>query len=82
MSTSYCLHCKKQTANRGERMTTTKSGRSQVMSQCAQCGKKKARFVKKGGGIFGSLGDALGNIGGAFGSLGHGIDRGFGAVGI
>ena len=46
MST-YCLKCKKDTANIDPKMVKTKNNRLHMQSKCSVCGTKKSRFVKK-----------------------------------
>ena len=43
---SYCLKCRKITANINPRVSKTGNGRTMVLSKCAKCGSKKSRFVK------------------------------------
>ena len=46
MST-YCVKCKRKTDHVDSKMLKTKSGRTMVLSKCAVCSCKKARFMKK-----------------------------------
>ena len=51
---SYCLKCKKDTENINPRVSSTKNGRTRILSKCAISGSKKSRFIKK---------DLLSNLG-------------------
>ena len=44
---TYCLKCKKDTANIDPKMFKTKNNRSLMQSECSVCGTKKSRFVKE-----------------------------------
>ena len=44
---TYCLKCKKDTANIDPKMVKTKNNRLHMQSKCSVCGTKKSRFVKK-----------------------------------
>ena len=44
---TYCLKCKKDTANIDLKMVKTKNNRLPMQSKCSACGTKKSRFVKK-----------------------------------
>ena len=44
---TYCLKCKKDTANTDPKMFKTKNNRLLMQSKCSVCGTKKSRFVKK-----------------------------------
>ena len=44
---TYCLKCKKDTANIDIKMVKTKNNRLPMQSKCSACGTKKSRFVKK-----------------------------------
>ena len=44
---TYCLKCKKDTANIDSKMIKTKNNRLLMQSKCSVCGTKKSRFVKK-----------------------------------
>ena len=44
---TYCLRCKKDTANIGSKMVKTKNNRLLMQSKCSVCGTKKSRFVKE-----------------------------------
>ena len=44
---TYCLKCKKDTANIDPKMVRTKNNRLLMQSKCSVCGTKKSRFVKK-----------------------------------
>ena len=43
---SYCLKCRKDTENINPRISKTSNNRTMVLSECAICGSKKARFIK------------------------------------
>ena len=43
---SYCLKCKKDTANINSKISNTSNGRTMILSKCAICGSKKSRFIK------------------------------------
>lgn len=46
-ATSYCVSCKKQTADASEpTMHTTKNGRTFQKTSCGTCQSKKCKFVK------------------------------------
>ena len=55
---TYCLVCRKNTANVNSKMIKTRNDRLQLKPQCSVCGSKKSRFVKKqqAKGILSSLG--------------------------
>ena len=44
---TYCIKCKKDTANIDPKMIKTKNNRLLMQSKCSVCGTKKSRFVKK-----------------------------------
>ena len=44
---TYCLKCKKDTANIDPKMVKTKNNRLLMQSKCSVCGTKKSRFVKE-----------------------------------
>ena len=44
---TYCLKCKKDTANIDPKMVRTKNNRLLMQSKCSACGTKKSRFVKE-----------------------------------
>ena len=44
---SYCLKCKKNTENICPRVSKTSNGKTMILSNCAICGSKKLRFIKK-----------------------------------
>ena len=44
---TYCLKCKKDTADIDPKMVKTKNNRLLMQSKCSVCGTKKSRFVKK-----------------------------------
>ena len=43
---TYCVTCKKNTANKHSIVSRTKQNRLMLVSNCAICGKKKSRFIK------------------------------------
>ena len=43
---TYCVSCKKNTANKRSGVRRTKQNRLILASNCAICGKKKSRFIK------------------------------------
>ena len=43
---TYCVSCKKYTANENSRVQKTKQNRLMLLSNCAACGKKKSTFIK------------------------------------
>ena len=43
---TYCVSCKKNTGNKNSSIRKTKQNRLMLLSSCAVCGKKKARFIK------------------------------------
>ena len=43
---SYCLMCRKDTENINSRVLNTSNGRTMILSNCAECGSKKPRFIK------------------------------------
>ena len=54
---SYCLKCKKNTESMNPRVSKTNNGKTVILSKCAICGSKKARFIKKQAcGILSNLG--------------------------
>ena len=54
---SYCLECKKNTESMNPRVSKTNNGKTVILSKCAICGSKKARFIKKQAcGILSNLG--------------------------
>ena len=44
---TYCLKCKKDTANIDPKMVKTKNNRLLMQSKCSICKTKKSRFVKE-----------------------------------
>ena len=44
---TYCLKCKKDTANIDPKMVKTKNNRLLMQSKCSVCGTKKSRFAKE-----------------------------------
>ena len=44
---TYCITCKKNTANENSSVKKTKQYRLMILSNCAVCGIKKLTFVKK-----------------------------------
>ena len=47
MMNTYCLKCKKDTANIDPKIVKTKNNRLLVQSKCSVCGTKKSRFVNE-----------------------------------
>ena len=43
---TYCVSCKKNTANKNSSVRRTKQNRLMLVSNCAICGEKKSRFIK------------------------------------
>ena len=43
---TYCVSCKKYTANENSNVRKTKQKRLMLLSNCAACGKKKLTFIK------------------------------------
>ena len=43
---SYCLKCRKDTANINPRGSGTSNGKAMILSKCAICRNKKSRFIK------------------------------------
>ena len=43
---SYCLRCKKDTANIDPKVSSSSNGKTMILSNCAICGSKKSRFIK------------------------------------
>ena len=43
---SYCLKCKKNTANIDPKVSSASNGRVMILSKCAICDSKKSRFIK------------------------------------
>ena len=44
---TYCLSCRKNTANTNLKIVKSKNNRSMIQSNCAICGSKKSRFIKE-----------------------------------
>ena len=44
---AYCVSCKKYTANEYSNVRKTKQNRLMLLSNFANCGKKKSTFIKK-----------------------------------
>ena len=44
---SYCLKCRKNTESINTRVSRTNNGKTMILSNCAICGSKKSRFIKK-----------------------------------
>ena len=44
---SYCLKCRKNTENINPRVSKTSDVKTMILSNCAICGSKKSRFIKK-----------------------------------
>ena len=43
---TYCVSCKKYTANENSSVKKTKQYRLMLLSNCAICGKNKSTFIK------------------------------------
>ena len=43
---SYCLKCRKDTANINPKVSSSINGNAMILSKCAICGSKKSRFIK------------------------------------
>ena len=43
---SYCLKCRKDTANINPKVSSCSNGKAMILSKCAICGSKKSRFMK------------------------------------
>ena len=43
---TYCVSCKKYTANENSNVRKTKQNRLMLLSNCNICGKKKSTFIK------------------------------------
>ena len=52
---TYCLLCKKDTANIDSKVIKTKNNRKMMLSRCSVCNDKKSTFLSEGSGIFDSL---------------------------
>ena len=44
---SYCLKCRKNTENVNLKTLGTSNGKAVILSNCAICGSKKSKFIKK-----------------------------------
>ena len=44
---SYCLKCRKDTENINPSVSSTRNGRTMVLSKCAICGSKKFEIYEK-----------------------------------
>ena len=44
---SYCLKCKKNAKNINPIVSKTSNGKTMLLSNCAICGSKKSKFIKK-----------------------------------
>ena len=44
---SYCLKCRKNTENINPKTSRTINGKTTILSNCAICGSKKSKFIKK-----------------------------------
>ena len=55
---SYCLKFKKHTKNMDPQISSTSNGKFMILSQCAICGSRKSKSIKKQDpkGILSSLG--------------------------
>ena len=43
---TYCVSCRKNTANKNASARKPKQNRSALSSSCAVCGKKRSRYIK------------------------------------
>ena len=43
----YCLACRKYTKNNNPKIVRNKQNRLMIQSNCANCGNKRFRFIKK-----------------------------------
>ena len=43
----FCLKCRKNTESINPRVSKTNNGKTMILSNCAICGTKKSRFIKK-----------------------------------
>ena len=43
---SYCLKCRKDTENINPEVSSSRNGRTMILSKCAICVSKKSRFIK------------------------------------
>ena len=55
---SYCLKCRKNTKNINLKISVTSNCKTLILSNCAICGSKKSKFIKKqeANGLLSSLG--------------------------
>ena len=44
---SYCLKCRKNTDNINPNISGTSNGKTMILSNCAICGSRNSRFIKK-----------------------------------
>ena len=44
---SYCLKCRKNIENINPVVSKTSNGKTMILSECAICGSKKSKFIKK-----------------------------------
>ena len=44
---SYCLKCRKNTEKINPKISGTSNGKTMILSNCAKCGSKKSKFIKK-----------------------------------
>ena len=44
---SYCLKCRKNTEKINPKFSGTSNGKTMILSNCAKCGSKKSKFIKK-----------------------------------
>ena len=54
----YCLKCRKNTKNINPKISVISNGKTMILSNCAICGSKKSKFIKKleANGLLSSLG--------------------------
>ena len=43
----YCLKCKKSTESIDSKVSATSNGKTMILSNCAICGSKNSKFIKK-----------------------------------
>ena len=55
---SYCFKCRENTENINPKISGTSNGKTMILSNCAICGSKRSRFIKKqeANGLLSSLG--------------------------
>ena len=43
---TYCLKCKKDAKTIDPKISSTRNGKSMILSKCGICGSRKSRFIK------------------------------------